>query len=183
MVVVVDAIMTCVRETRLCLSCVRGRRLKPLAGRLGGIRKGLSTQSIRQIGCPMAAHTEGSQAKPYSAILHDITNLTDSSTLTHFRFLRRCRRASPHLSLWKLFEWSRRRHRQTVTSKQQTNKLQTLAQKHDGAVRPAKRTAAVLLLLLSCFHEHKVSQSTAVVEKVAAWYACNHRRADGYGAG
>ena len=45
-VVVVDAIMTCVRVMRLCLSCVRGRRLKPLAGRLGGIRKGLSTQSI-----------------------------------------------------------------------------------------------------------------------------------------
>ena len=45
-----------------------------------------------------------------------------------------------------------------------------------------QRTAAVLLLL-SCFHEHKVSQSTAVIENVAAWYACNHRRADGYGAG
>ena len=118
----------------------------------------------------MAGHTKKAAQNPIRLIferIHDITNLTDSRTLTPFRFLKRCRRASPHLSLWKLFEWSRRRHRHQQTP-QQTNFTSNTCPKHDGAVRPAKRTAAVLLLLLSCFHEHKVSQSTAVVEKVAA---------------
>ena len=55
----------------------------------------------------------------YFERIHDVTNLTDSSTLTHFRFLRRCRCASPRLSLWKLFEWSLAAG--TVTSKQQTS--------------------------------------------------------------
>ena len=134
----------------------------------------------------MAGHTEGSLQNPillfYFERIHDITNLTDKRTLTHFRFLRRCRRASPHpLSVGSYLSGLAAG---TVTSKQQTNFTSNTCPKHDGAVRPAKRTAAVLLLLLlSCFHEHKVSQSTAVVEKVAAWCACNHRRADGYGAG
>ena len=79
----------------------------------------------------MAGHTEGSLQNPIRLIferIHDITNLTDKRTLTHFRFLRRCRRASPHpLSVGSYLSGLAAG---TVTSKHPSKQtsLQTLAQ-------------------------------------------------------